>query len=81
MDDILQIIQRGIEEINQKMDVHGEKITRLEISQENLKSDFDEFKCGPKERRQSVYVWVAIIGGLLGILGIVYPALAGLIRR
>ena len=81
MDDILQIIQHGIEELNVKMDVHGEKITRLEISQENMKTDFDEFKCEPKERRQTAYVLVAIIGGVLGILGFIYPVLAGLIRR
>lgn len=83
MDDILQLIQHGIDELNQKSDIQGTAITKLQMLYEALKNDIENLKCLPRqqiEKRKDVYTIISIITSSLALLGILYAIAKAVIK-
>jgi ABC-type phosphate transport system ATPase subunit len=76
---MIERVERGTEEANRKLDIHGEDIQCLKLKVGNIRDRVEIVEKKPREQRQSIYVWIAIIGGALGILGLIYPALVRLL--
>ncbi len=73
-------ITHQLDEIETKLDLYGDRITRVEIATETNTKRIETVECAPAKKRENWKTWLAIIGGVLGIGAIVIPAILSLWR-
>lgn len=80
LNDFRNSVTHQLDEIETKLDVYGDRITRVEISCESNGKRIDVVECAPVRKRENWKTWVAIVGGALGVAAIVVPTLMALAK-
>ena len=71
IDDFRKGVTHQLDEIEVKLDAYGDRITRAEIACESNGKRIETVECAPAKKRESWKTWIAIIGGILGILSMI----------